>query len=408
MAIGQCQQSRKWPGDIGLEPGPALSNIPGVFKLRAGALLTLAALGVTGCRTASQPPAPVAVVTVPEEIVIAPPAPLLPVPAPAPATNAFPPRPAWPVNWSNVWLALPIWTRFNGLGDPVQTSAGLNPSFAVRTANGPLTLAVNSRVARGQGVECWLGYPPQFLKGQPHVHALDARKVLQPLLATPPRLPTGRTVVIDPGHGGKDNGTQSVFSKEFEKLYTLDWALRLRRLLATNGWRVVLTRTNDSDVSLAERVAVAERARADLFLSLHFNSGLPNHGLAGLETFCLTPAGLPSSLVRDYADDPRVTYPNNAFDEENFLWACRLHRALLEATGAADRGVRRARFMGVLRGQNRPAVLLEAGYLSNLAEATRLASAEYRQTLAEAVARALMGESGTTAAESRHTRAGPD
>ena len=66
-----------------------------------------------------------------------------------------------------------------------------------------------------------------------------------------------------------------------------------------------------------------------------------------------------------------------------------MHRSVVEALCAGDRGVKRARFMGVLRGQNRPAVLIEAGYLSNPAEAKKIASADYRQKLAEAVAKAL-------------------
>ena len=66
-----------------------------------------------------------------------------------------------------------------------------------------------------------------------------------------------------------------------------------------------------------------------------------------------------------------------------------LHRGLVRATNATDRGVRRARFMGVLRGQKRPAVLIEGGYLSNPKEARKIATSTYRQTMAEAVARAL-------------------
>ena len=86
------------------------------------------------------------------------------------------------------------------------------------------------------------------------------------------------------------------------------------------------------------------------------------------------------------------SFPNNAYDTENILLATRLHRALLTGIGGLrDRGVRRARFLGVLRPQQRPAVLLEAGYLSNPAEARRIADPDYRQQLAEAVARGLIG-----------------
>src|SRR6185436_4205318 len=99
----------------------------------------------------------------------------------------------------------------------------------------------------------------------------------------------------------------------------------------------------------------------------------------------LTPTGMPSNLVREYEDDPRETHPNNHYDDQNVQLATRLHRSMLQATGAQDRGVRRARFMAVLRGQQRPAVLLEAGYLTHAEEARRLADPEYRQLLAEAV-----------------------
>jgi N-acetylmuramoyl-L-alanine amidase len=160
-------------------------------------------------------------------------------------------------------------------------------------------------------------------------------------------------------------------------------------LLAASGWKVLLTRMNDIDLSLADRVAMANRANADFFLSLHFNSGLPNRDLAGLETYCLTPTGLPSNLVREYDDDAREAHPNNVFDDQNLLLAARLHRSLLRTTGTIDRGVRHARFMAVLRGQNRPAVLIEGGYLSNPAEARRIANPEYRQALAAGVALAL-------------------
>jgi len=222
------------------------------------------------------------------------------------------------------------------------------------------------------------------------VHALDAQKNLLPL-ARFPVLPneTNPVVVIDPGHGGENTGARSVRDGRFEKDFALDWALRLRPLLEGRGWKVFLTRTNDIDLFLSERVALATELHATLFLSLHFNSAArPDQ--SGLETYCLTPAGLPSTLTRDYEDDTALVFPNNAFDSQNLQYALRLHRALVETTGGVDRGVRRARFMGVLRTQNRPAVLLEAGYLSNPREAQLIGQPEYRQKLAEAVVKALL------------------
>jgi N-acetylmuramoyl-L-alanine amidase len=309
------------------------------------------------------------------------------------ATSPPPPlisKPTWPTNWVNAWIPLESWGHYNGLGKPVQMPSLIAPLYQFHTSNGPLWIQMNSRVAHCDELDCWLGYAPQMIKGMPCVHWLDAQKNLQPLLNRPGyHFKTERTIVLDPGHGGKDSGTRSVAKMEVEKDYTLDWAVRLRALLQSNGWKVLLTRTNDLDISLPERVALADRANADLFLSLHFNSGLPNQALAGIETYCLTPVGLPSSLTRDYEDNLQHAFPNNAFDEQNFQVAYHLHHSVVQSLCAADRGVRRARFMSVLRTQNRPAVLIEAGYLSNSAEARKIASAAYRQKLAEAVARAL-------------------
>ena len=103
----------------------------------------------------------------------------------------------------------------------------------------------------------------------------------------------------------------------------------------------------------------------------------------------MTPRGMLSSLTRGYEDDPSRVFPNNSFDGQNLQYAVRLHRALLAVNGSQDRGVSRARFMTVLRDQNRPAVLIEGGYLSNPREAEHIADPAYRQKLAEAVARAL-------------------
>jgi N-acetylmuramoyl-L-alanine amidase len=126
-----------------------------------------------------------------------------------------------------------------------------------------------------------------------------------------------------------------------------------------------------------------------LFVSLHFNSAAPDQRQMGLETYCSTPAGMPSSLTRDYADTWSQYFPNNNFDAQNLQLAMRLHTGLLHSMGEEDRGVRRARFIGVLHGQRRAAVLIEGGYLSSPREAKLIENAEFRQKLAQAVADAL-------------------
>lgn len=267
---------------------------------------------------------------------------------------------------------------------------GAAQAWTLTTPRGDLVLQPGSRVARWNGVQIHLGFAPRVEAGRLWMHGLDLEKNVLPLLREPPSLrATRRIILLDPGHGGADAGTRSVADGRLEKDLTLDLALRLGRLLAERGWTVYLTRTNDRTVSLAERVAAANALQADFFLSLHFNSAAPDGSQCGLETYCLTPAGMPSHVTRGYGDDPGQSFPNSVHDPANLAYALRLHRAALETGGYVDRGVRRARFMSVLRGQGRPAVLLEAGYLSHPQEARRIGDPAFRQRLAEALAAAL-------------------
>jgi N-acetylmuramoyl-L-alanine amidase len=288
------------------------------------------------------------------------------------------------------WTSLKCWAAEHKIGAPRILARTPLTTYMVSSINGTMILAIGSHEATWNGVEIDLGFEPQLIDGEVFLHGLDLQKNLEPLLCGPPlTFGTNRVIVIDPGHGGLNTGTHSVLDGRFEKEFTLAWAEQLKPQLETNGWTVFLTRTNDSEVSLANRVAFAEAHHADIFISLHFNSAAPDTSQAGIETYCLTPTGMPSTLTRGYTDLWSEHFPNNAFDVENLALAVHLQAALLHATGAEDRGVRRARFMGVLVGQKRPAVLIEAGYLSSPAEAEKIESAAYRQKLAETVAAAL-------------------
>lgn len=309
---------------------------------------------------------------------------LQPAPAPPPAVAASPPA------LVTEWISLNFWAARNNIAAPRRLSLPPVESYALATANGVLVVQVGSLTASWDRVEIRLGFAPQVIGNQLFLHALDVKKNLEPLaLLAPPVSVSNRLVVIDPGHGGSNPGTRHAADGRNEKEFTLDWARRLAPLLEEKGWRVLLTRTNDVDVSLPDRTAFANAEQADLFVSLHFNASGGGSDPAGVETYCLTPTGMPSSVTRGYADDLRQTFPNNAFDADNLQYAVRVQRALLEIEGITDRGVRRARYQTVLRGQNHPAVLVEGGYLSNPREARRIADPQYRQKLAEAVAKAL-------------------
>ncbi len=313
--------------------------------------------------------------------------PVQPVPAPIVRSN-LPPTisKSAPVL---IWTSLNRWAAENKLAAPRQLASSPVASYAVGSARGQLVLAIGSREATWNGVALHLGFAPEIIDDQVFVYGLDLQKNLEPLLLGE-RLTFGRRVIVlDPGHGGINCGTISVLAGRPEKEFTLDWAHRLKPLLEANGWTVFLTRTNDSDLSLSNRVAFAEARHADIFISLHFNSAAPDKKQNGLETYCLTPTGLPSTLTRGYSDRWTDRFPNNRFDAENLQLAVQLQTGLLRAVGQEDRGIRRARFMGVLLGQKRPAVLIEGGYLSNPDEAAKIESAGFREKLAEAVANSL-------------------
>jgi N-acetylmuramoyl-L-alanine amidase len=287
------------------------------------------------------------------------------------------------------WISLDAWAAQHGVGKPYLLSDLPVTTYAVGSSNGVMLLEIGSRDATWKGVQINLGFDPQFIDGQILLHGLDLQKNLEPLLCGSPPEFGNRVIVIDPGHGGINSGTHSVLDGRPEKEFTLDWAMRLAPLLEQEGWQVFLTRTNDVDIPLIDRVMCAEAHRADLFISLHFNSLAPDKKPVGLETYCLTPTGMPSTLARNYPDVRTENFPNNACDAQNLELAVHLQTALLRATGLEDRGVCRARFMGVLHKQRRPAVLIEAGFLSNPSDARLIENPAFRQKLAEAIAAVL-------------------
>jgi len=307
----------------------------------------------------------------------------------APVVKTNPPPVARPAPVT-LWVPLNHWAAEHKIGMPHLLTGQPVAMYAIGSTSGVMVLEIGSREASWNGVEIHLGFEPQLIDNQIFLHELDLRRNLEPLLCDPPlTFGANRVIVIDPGHGGSNTGTHSVLDGRFEKEFTLDWAKRLAPLLETNGWQVLLTRTDDVYVANSDRVVFAATHHAALFISLHFNSGGPDEKARGLETYCLTPTGMSSTLVRGYNDFWSDNYPNNSYDAENLQLAVRLHTALLRATGLEDRGVDRARFIEVLRGQNCPAILIEGGYLSNPDEAKLIESADFRQKLAEAVASAL-------------------
>jgi N-acetylmuramoyl-L-alanine amidase len=171
-------------------------------------------------------------------------------------------------------------------------------------------------------------------------------------------------VVIDPGHGGHDRG--GVLGQRLaEKVFTLDVAKRLARILRNDSRiKVVLTRDNDSFVSLGERINIANQYAGQdaVFVSIHFNSGR-RIGAFGIET-----------------------YYNN---RRGYRLAALIHPRVIQALSSIDRGIRHRGFF-VLRKNRLPAVLVEGGFLTNPTEAARLSDSRSRDRLAQAIAAAIV------------------
>jgi N-acetylmuramoyl-L-alanine amidase len=215
----------------------------------------------------------------------------------------------------------------------------------------------------------------------------DVRSTLDPLLhpRSLAQRARPRLIAIDAGHGGRDTGTENHRLKLQEKTFTLDVARRLKIALEKLGYRTVLTRKSDRYVALEKRPDIANRARADLFVSIHFNSLENNGSVQGVETYAFTPAGQRSTVVEVHRAADEKPQTGNRLDHWNVLLGAFIQRQLVDDLHAMDRGVKRARFV-VLRTTQCPSVLVEGGFLSNSAEAGKLATPAYREKIARAIA----------------------
>jgi len=207
-------------------------------------------------------------------------------------------------------------------------------------------------------------------------------------------------IVIDPGHGGHDQGTSGPHGL-LEKDVVLDIAQRLGQLIEDRmGAEVVFTRSDDIFIPLQARTAIANDKKADLFLSIHANSS-PVPSVAGIETFYLSLNG--TKYATDVAARENASFEKSVFDlpdlvqqiakndkaQESKEFAARVQAALYafsakNVPGSKDRGVRSAPFV-VLIGAHMPSILTEIGFLTNSKDESLLKKPAYRQQLAEAL-----------------------
>jgi N-acetylmuramoyl-L-alanine amidase len=169
------------------------------------------------------------------------------------------------------------------------------------------------------------------------------------------------TVVVDAGHGGRDNGAYRKFGGA-EKIATLDVAKRLSRKLRESDFKIVMTRSSDVFIPLEQRVAIENAQKNSVFVSIHFNDSR-RRGIRGFETYY---------------------HSANSYD-----LAHRIQSKLMTIPRSANRGVHSANFR-VLRLAKYPAVLVECGFLSNRYEGGEARDSDYREALADRIAEAIV------------------
>ncbi|MGA1845491.1 N-acetylmuramoyl-L-alanine amidase [Deferribacter abyssi] len=208
-----------------------------------------------------------------------------------------------------------------------------------------------------------------------------------------------KTIVIDPGHGGKDPGCNYYGLKE--KDIVLDVGLHLRKLLKKNTkLKVLMTRDRDVFIPLEERTAYANKKRADIFVSIHVNASR-NRRAKGVETYVL-------NVTKDKSALEVAAFENQATEkslsdlqgilkdiilnsklEESLILAKSVQNSLVLHLKENSLGVKQAPFY-VLVGAKMPSILIETGFLSNKKEARKFATKRYREEIAEGIFNGLM------------------
>ncbi len=227
---------------------------------------------------------------------------------------------------------------------------------------------------------------------------------------------TAKTIVIDPGHGGKDPGAFGGSTRK-ERTIVLSISKKLREILTQKGYTVLMTRDTNRFIPLRERTAFAIQHKADLFLSIHAN-GSESPKARGIETYYLnvtsTDEASEKIAARENADSGYSIQElekllksiiQQSKSEDSKRLAGHIQQQLVRTTGAIDRGVKHARFV-VLIGTNVPAVLIETGFVSNPTEGRRLSTPAYQHKIATAIAQGVdrfLGKTGETSLIEKRT-----
>ena len=261
-------------------------------------------------------------------------------------------------------------------------------SVVLENAKVEMNLRVGGNECLMNGVKFVFTHPVATVGEKAYVSRMDLAKLIDPVLRPNFIKNAGdfRTVILDPGHGGKDPGATNSLGNE--ATYNMKVAERAKTELQKLGFKVVMTRDSNRYLSLQERVQFANAVREDaVFVSIHFNSG--GRAARGIETFTLSPPGV-SHYGRSKIEADNQVRTGNEHDSANIALATSVHGTILSRLGknTFDRGIKRARF-SVLSGVRHPAILLEGGFMTHPYEARLIENETYRNAIATGIVDAV-------------------
>ncbi len=295
------------------------------------------------------------------------------------------------IEWQ--WDSISQVFTFSAAGKPVKVLIGSN-----------LVIIDNQRIILSDTVERkdnMIVVPPDFIEKVLGTEAVSAGRGSEPVSGT---LGKWREILIDAGHGGKDPGAKGL-GGTIEKDIVFDIARRLKDNLTRYGFKVMMTRDSDEFISLQRRTEIATGCKADLFVSIHANS-TKSHKIKGLEVFYSRGLEKETDLTQRQSNERAFLRSLNINNDsvvvgkivKDMMYSQKQRESVTVADAVIaktsrvidtpDRGSRASGFF-VVKNTLMPAVLFEVGYLSNPAEAKLLATDEYRQKVADAIAESI-------------------
>jgi N-acetylmuramoyl-L-alanine amidase len=261
-------------------------------------------------------------------------------------------------------------------------------ALVLENAKVEMSLKVGGNECLMNNVKFVLSEPIATVGEKVYVSRIDLAKLIDPVLRPNFIQNAGdfRTVILDPGHGGKDPGATNPYGTEAN--YNVKVAGIAKKLLEAKGFKVVMTRDTDIYQSLQERVDFANAVQENsIYISIHFNSG--GRSARGIETFTLSPPGI-SHYGSEWKESDNQSRAGNEHDSANIALATSVHGSVLRRLGknTLDRGIKRARF-SVLSGVRHPAILLEGGFMSHPYEARLIENELYQNAIAGEIVNAI-------------------